>query len=93
MSVTYADFIDAFPEFSEEGIDRVQARLDQAALEVPSGAWGDLADRGVMLRAADALSTGPSGSTARVKGQQKTTYRLELERYERIAACGLGRVA
>jgi hypothetical protein len=93
MPVSYADFVAEFPEFAQESEPLVSSKIAQAILETPASAWGEWTDKGVMLRTASALSLGPSGSTARVKGQQKTTYQLELERYERIAACGLGRTA
>ena len=93
MAVTYASFIAEYPEFSETGQTLVEAKIAQAVLETPSGTWGDWTDKGVMLRTAAALSIGPAGSNARIKGQIKTTYQMELERYERTVACGLGRVA
>ncbi len=88
MGVTFADFIAAYPEFSETGETMVQKRLDDAERDTPKAMWGARQDKGIMLRAAHALATGPSGSNASVDGPQETTYSRELKPWIIVTAAG-----
>ena len=92
MSVEIIDFITTFPEFTEAGDPMIQARLDQAARETPTSVWGEHTDKGIMLRAADALSRGPGGTNAQIEPEKLTSYAVELKRYINIVTCGRVRV-
>ena len=92
MTVTFNDFTTEYPEFSEAGELMVQSRLDQAARETPEGVWGNFTDKGIMLRAADSLARGPSGSNADVDPDKETSYSVELKRWIVIVSAGRDRV-
>lgn len=92
MAVTFSDFVQAYPEFSEAGEPMVQNRLDEAARETPAGIWGDHADKAIMLRAADSIATGPGGANANIEPDKQTSYRVELERLMYMVTSGVGRV-
>ncbi len=55
MALTPVDFKIRFSEFEEIDDTRIQFWLDDSALEVGSGAWGDLFEKGSMLLAAHLL--------------------------------------
>jgi hypothetical protein len=78
MTVTPATFKARYTEFSTLSDARIQIFLDDAALEMDSGRWGDLYDRGQAALAAHLLALaerGAAGSTTGISGQGPLTSR------------------
>jgi hypothetical protein len=68
MAVTPADFKERFPEFDSVSDTRVQLFLDDAALELDEGRWGDLYDKGLSYLTAHLLYIGEQSSAGQGEG-------------------------
>lgn len=94
MTVTYASFVEEFPEFaSPDYVAIVNARLATATLQTPADVWGDLRDAGISWLAADLISRSPQGRQLRLLngsagGQDDSLYSAERQRLEGIVASG-----
>lgn len=72
-----------FPEFDAVADALVQARLDDALLELDSNDWGDLLDQGQSYLAAHKLALSPYGQQARLAVNFETTYHKHFEKLKR----------
>jgi hypothetical protein len=73
MAVTPADFKERFPEFDSVSDTRVQLFLDDAALELDEGRWGDLYDKGLSYLTAHLLYIGEQSSAGAGEGSGPLT--------------------
>jgi len=48
VAITYADFVERFPEFSSADEELIEALIGRAALQLPESAWGILLDEGLL---------------------------------------------
>jgi hypothetical protein len=82
-------FLTRYPEFAGLDEAHVQAALDDAALEIDVEVWGDKADKGQGLLAADLLYRSPFGARARTENAKEgEMYREEYARLTRAVASG-----
>lgn len=95
MPVTVASFKAQYPEFEEAGDPLIQAKLNDAAVNVDAATWGTEADAAVMLTAAHNLAISPFGRNTRLDKDDPTRsiYGEELKVRQRRVAFGLGRVS
>ena len=80
---TVAEFRAHFPEFQNAPEQLIQAKLDEAALEVDPDQWGTKTDSGVRYLTAHKLALSPWGTAARLAvngpGGFVTTYQTHYE--------------
>jgi hypothetical protein len=85
-------FFVSFPEFSEGGAPQlalVQAKLDEAQLQIDEDVWGDHADAGHGYLTAHLLAMSPMGNTAKLTDGKTTTYEIHYRRLLGIVAAGI----
>lgn len=92
MSVTVARFKKEFPEFEDISFNLCDQRIRLAEKLVSSAVFGEIADRMVMLKAADYMSRSPLGEKARLE-PVKTIYGQEFSEIARQMSMGVGRVS
>jgi hypothetical protein len=89
VAIDVASFKSAYPEFGQAPDATVQEKLSSAQRQTDSGVWGTQYEDGVFLRTADLLAKCPFGRKMQLVNKDGTTaYSADLERLERIAACG-----
>jgi hypothetical protein len=89
---TISSFLASFPEFndgSDPQNNLVQAKLDEAALEVDPGVWGGLQNLGHGYLTAHLLASSPMGNTAKLVATQMTTYEKNYRRLLGTVTAGL----
>ncbi len=90
MAVSVESFLVSHPEFTPAGAELIQAKLDEAALEVDVALWGVRADTGIKLTAAHLLAVSPFGQQARLVAKNgSTTYSTRLIDLYKLAAGGV----
>jgi hypothetical protein len=90
VAVSYAQFVEEFPEFANVGETVVQARLDMAALQVNASAYGGKRDMAIKYLAADLIARSPYGEMARLSPTgAKTIYRETFEAIQRQIPPGI----
>lgn len=74
MSVSVAQFENAFPEFADGRAPTIliQEMLDQATRFVSVDVWREQADDGIKYKAADLLANSPFGQEARLEPDSST---------------------
>lgn len=89
MTISYADFLVEFAEFSNTAEALVQAKLDEAYRRTPARVWGDLEDDGAKYLAAHLLACSPFAAELKLVGKDRSTiYGDERHRLERIVSSG-----
>lgn len=84
MAVTIQSFLGSFPEFSKSDLALINAKLQEAILEVDARVWVRLTDTGVGYLTAHKLALSPFGQNARMVAKDGiTTY---WTHYQRLAA-------
>lgn len=81
---TVAEFRAHFPEFQNAPETLIQAKLNEATLEVDPDQWGPKTDSGIRYLTAHKLALSPWGTAARLAVQTKmgtivTTYQTHYE--------------
>jgi hypothetical protein len=93
VTVTVAQFLEAYPDFENTDQALIQSKLNLAAGRIATGTWGDLADEGNMALAAHLLSMSPSGENARLaKEDRADVYERVWRQMVREVTMGAGRV-
>ncbi len=86
-------FRDARPEFAQITDDEyVQGKLDEAARELSSSAWGTHYDDAHSLLTADLLWSSPLGATMRLDGGGDGKKSRYLEKFERLRFAVIPRI-
>ncbi len=87
---TFATFIAAFAEFSETDQAYVQAKLDEAALDIDECVWGTRATVGHGNLTAHLLVMSPYGNGAKlVEKETKTYYEIRYKALLRAVTAGI----
>ncbi|NIR31644.1 MAG: DUF4054 domain-containing protein [Gammaproteobacteria bacterium] len=78
MAVTYAQFIERFPELAKAPQAVVETELAAAARRINAAVWGAQANDAIGLLAAHSVALRPNGEFARLaqkgEGSVRTTY-------------------
>jgi len=83
ITLTRADFINAYPEFKSVSSATFDTRAAGALLQLPENVWGDAKGRQALgLLVAHSLAMSPGGEDARLQleGEWTSTYYLEFKR-------------
>lgn len=84
MAVSYAQFIERFPELASAPQAVIETELAAAARRV-NAAWGEQANDGIALLAAHAVALGPGGEFARLsKTGEKSALTTYGQRYQEM---------
>ncbi len=87
---TYDTFVVSFEEFSETDRPNVQAKLDEAALDIDQTVWGTRATKGHGYLTAHLLAMSPMGNAAKLVAKDgTTTYETHYKRLLRIVTAGI----
>lgn len=90
MTVSVESFLDGNPEFAKTPVGLVNAKLQEALIEVDPVTWGKFTDTGVSYLTAHKLALSPFGQNARMiaKDGRTTTYLGHYMRLVGIVAVG-----
>ena len=78
--MTYADFVVAFPEFSDLAEAYVQAKLNEAAREISEAHWGTRFEDAQAYLAAHLLALTPMGFAAKLATPDgRSSYKTRLD--------------
>jgi hypothetical protein len=84
-----SDFFARFPEFAATDLSLITAALNDAALQIDTRVWGNLAGTGHGYLAAHMLDLSPFGQAARLVAKDgSTTYFTHYTRLVRMVAPG-----
>lgn len=89
MTLSRAEFLARFPEFSGGDTDLIDARMAEAYRRTPEAIWGDLRDDGASYLAAHLLALSPFAQELKLVGtDRRTLYGDERKALEGIVASG-----
>jgi hypothetical protein len=89
VTVTRAQLLVEFPEFTNTDDGILDARLAEAYRRTPAEVWGDLRDDGVKYLAAHLLAQSPYARELKLMDKDgQTRYGIERKRLESIVATG-----
>ncbi len=89
---TISTFLVSFPEFSDSSAPQlalIQAKLDEAELELDATVWGDRTNSGHGYLTAHLLALSPLGNTAKLVKGDSTTYWQHYVRLLRKVTAGI----
>ncbi len=88
---TINDLMNAFPEFNGQNrnLTLIQAKLNEATLQIDSCVWGAYTAMGVLYLAAHLLATSPFGQNAKLVAKDgETVYSKNYRRLLRTVTAG-----
>ncbi len=89
---TTSSFLVSFPEFADGSAPQlalIQAKLDEAELQIDVHVWGTRTNLGHGYLTAHLLAMSPMGNTAKLVKNDSTTYEQHYNRLLRVVAAGI----